>query len=232
MRLFFTYVLLFTFSPIILFSQTTLKAKKDSCLVEVTVSDIKDKPIILADLIVITNPQKDVVKVKTDRKGKAYFLLPQKGRQNFEFKIDYRGDKHEFDRLFKIPQDGDYYELEVKLKYEPKHIVLAEVQFETNKSDILASAHQELLDVVELMNLKTAMEIEVLGHTDSIGDKDKNIKLSLDRANAVKNYLVEQGVSSSRIKTSGHGPLIPIADNSTAEGRAINRRIEIKVIKE
>lgn len=213
-------------------AQKKLKPSNDSCLVEVTLTDIKNKPIILADLIVTTNPQKDIIKTRTDKRGKAYFLLPKKGRLTYEFKIDYRGDKYEFDKLFKIPQDEGAYELTASMKYEPKHIVLAEVQFESNKFDVLPSSHRELLDVVELMTLKTNMEIEVLGHTDSVGDIQKNIKLSLDRANAIKAYLVQQGIKETRIKTSGHGPLIPIADNLTPEGRAMNRRIEIKILKE
>ncbi len=209
-----------------------MKATLDSCVVEVKVADIKNKPIIFANLIITVNPTKDILKAKTDKHGIAWVKIPKKGRQTYEFKIDYRGDKFEFDRLFKIPQDAGEYDLSVSLRYEPKHMVLAEVQFETNKSDLKPTSYRELGDVIELMNLNSKMEIEILGHTDSIGDPQKNITLSLERANKIKQYLVQHGVNETRIVTSGHGPKIPIDDNLTEEGRSRNRRIEIKVIKE
>lgn len=213
-------------------AQKNLVPTLDSCLVEVTITDIKDRPIIFADLVVQTNPQRDLIKIKTDRKGKAQFLMPKKGRQTYEFKIDYRGDKHVFERKFKIPADEGEYELTAVLKYEPKHLVLPTAQFESNKSALLPSSHQELEDLIILMTQKPDMMIEVLGHTDSIGDLEKNIRLSMDRATSVKNYLVHGGISAERIKTSGHGPKIPIADNATPEGRQLNRRMEVKILKE
>lgn len=219
-------------SSTIVSAQTSLKATKDSCLVEATITDINNKPIILADLIITTKPQGDIIKTKTNRKGVAYFLIPKKGRLTYEFKIDYRGDKHVFDRKFKIPQDEGEYDLTAVLRYEPKHVVLAEAQFETNRSMLLPTSHRELQDVVLMMNQKPSMQIEVLGHTDSIGDIQKNIQLSIDRANAVKDFLVKEGISSDRIKTSGHGPKIPIGDNATPEGRQMNRRIEVKIVSQ
>ena len=65
------------------------------------------------------------------------------------------------------------------------------------------------------------------GHTDSTGGEDFNIVLSEKRAQAVKEYLVMRGISADRITTVGAGPSRPIADNSTKEGRAMNRRVEI-----
>lgn len=214
------------------YSQTKLLPTADSCLVEVTITDMKLKPVILADLWVYTNPQRDQIKTKTNRQGKAFFLIPKKNRLTYEFKIDYRGDKHVFEKKFKIPADEGEYELTAVLRYEPKHIVLAEAQFQTNKSTLLPSSHQELENLELLLTQKPNMEIEVLGHTDSIGDLQKNIQLSLDRANAVKDFLVKGGIETSRIQVSGHGPKIPIGDNTTPEGRQINRRIEVRVIKE
>jgi outer membrane protein OmpA-like peptidoglycan-associated protein len=67
-----------------------------------------------------------------------------------------------------------------------------------------------------------------VGHTDNQGNKAKNKQLSADRAEAVKNFLVEKGISESRITTSGMGDSKPVASNKTPEGRAQNRRIEFK----
>ena len=71
--------------------------------------------------------------------------------------------------------------------------------------------------------------IEVAGHTDATGDEDMNLTLSNTRANAVRDYLVKQGVSSTLLSAKGYGELAPLADNSTAEGRAQNRRIQFDI---
>lgn len=72
-------------------------------------------------------------------------------------------------------------------------------------------------------------KIMLIGHTDSSGNRQANIQLSLDRANAVRNYLVSKNISADSMTVKGLGPDQPIADNTTAEGRARNRRIEFKL---
>lgn len=71
--------------------------------------------------------------------------------------------------------------------------------------------------------------IDVYGHTDSTGSDSYNMDLSKRRADAVARYLISQGVNSARIQTQGMGESYPIADNTTEEGRALNRRVEIKI---
>lgn len=68
--------------------------------------------------------------------------------------------------------------------------------------------------------------IEIIGHTDNVGSATANLKLSQDRANSVKAYLVSKGIDGTRLQAIGKGMTEPIADNSTAEGRAANRRVE------
>ncbi len=71
--------------------------------------------------------------------------------------------------------------------------------------------------------------IDVMGHTDSTGSDQYNLELSKRRADAVGNYLIMRGVSNARVETIGYGEQYPVADNSTPEGRARNRRVEIKI---
>jgi OOP family OmpA-OmpF porin len=75
------------------------------------------------------------------------------------------------------------------------------------------------------------MKVEIQGHTDSRGKHDYNVGLSQRRAETVKAYLVTKGVDSERIVPRGYGPDRPIATNSSARGRAINRRVEFKPIR-
>jgi outer membrane protein OmpA-like peptidoglycan-associated protein len=74
------------------------------------------------------------------------------------------------------------------------------------------------------------MEIEISGHTDNTGTAEYNKKLSENRAFAVESYLIDQGIVKKRITSKGYGNTQPLADNTSEEGRALNRRTEFKVI--
>jgi outer membrane protein OmpA-like peptidoglycan-associated protein len=74
------------------------------------------------------------------------------------------------------------------------------------------------------------MKIEIGGHTDNTGDKAKNKTLSMNRAKAVKDYLVSKGIDATRLTAVGYGDSAPVADNGTPEGRAQNRRTVFKVL--
>lgn len=103
-----------------------------------------------------------------------------------------------------------------------------QVLFLTGKDTLLPAAREKLAEVAAvLVNSANDRKIIIEGHTDSQGAADKNQKLSERRAESVKEYLVSQGVPSDRIITVGKGETQPIADNSTPEGRANNRRVEI-----
>jgi OOP family OmpA-OmpF porin len=97
-------------------------------------------------------------------------------------------------------------------------------------SDVVHLEGRQLLDeVVEISKLCPDVAVEVSGHTDAVGDKDYNIGLSERRADAVVSYLTGAGIDAGRLSAVGLGFSQPIADNSTEEGRAQNRRIEFRV---
>ena len=79
----------------------------------------------------------------------------------------------------------------------------------------------------QIMRASPTMRVVVEGHTDSVGSHDYNMKLSERRANAARDYMVEKGISASRIKTAWYGETRPVASNATAAGRAKNRRVDI-----
>jgi len=108
-------------------------------------------------------------------------------------------------------------------------IKLDRVFFETAKWALLPESHEQLDELLTLMNEYPSMEIEIHGHTDSRGDNDYNQNLSENRTRSVFEYLVEQGVSDSRMKYIGYGEKKPIADNKYSEGRQMNRRVEFVV---
>lgn len=100
------------------------------------------------------------------------------------------------------------------------------VEFETGSATLKASSTATLDKVAALMSKYSAYKLSIKGHTDSAGDFDKNIILSDQRARAAKDYLISKGISSSRIKSKGFGPRIPVDTNDTPQGRQNNRRVE------
>ena len=109
----------------------------------------------------------------------------------------------------------------------PKKVfVLEGVNFESGKATITQDSYVSLMKVVDIMEAFAETTFEIVGHTDNVGIKEKNMQLSADRAAAVKNFLVEKGIAESRMVTSGKGDTQPVASNKTPEGRAQNRRIE------
>ena len=101
------------------------------------------------------------------------------------------------------------------------------VTFATNSSDISANFYRVLDSVALVLNEFDKTYVDVVGHTDSTGSQEYNQQLSERRANSVSRYLSSQKVLSERMLTRGMGPNSPIASNDTAEGRALNRRVEI-----
>ena len=103
------------------------------------------------------------------------------------------------------------------------------VTFATDSSNISANFYQVLDSVALVINKFEKTYVDVVGHTDSTGSRDYNQRLSVARASSVARYLESQKVLPQRIVTSGMGPDVPIASNETPEGRALNRRVEIKL---
>jgi len=104
------------------------------------------------------------------------------------------------------------------------------VFFRTNESNLLKQSTSDLDRVVDFLQANTGITIELAGHTDNTGDPNEALSLSLARAQAVKSYLVGNRIRADRIRVVGYGTTQPIADNATEEGRALNRRVEMRVI--
>ncbi len=113
---------------------------------------------------------------------------------------------------------------------EGASITLNNLFFDVNSSVFYKESIPELNRLVQTLKIYSNMKIQINGHTDSNGGENANKKLSESRANSVSDFLVQNNVSSDRIKTMGYGESKPIADNTTEEGRRINRRVEFQVL--
>ena len=125
---------------------------------------------------------------------------------------------------------------DIKKIYEIQHLIrgliirLNNVRFARGKSELLTSSYSHLQILVDIMKDNPSVKIEISGHTDSKGGPKANLKLSKERAEVIKAYLGQRHIRGLRIKTVGYGGGKPLANNSTEEGRMLNRRVEFKVI--
>ncbi|MDC0720950.1 OmpA family protein [Nannocystis bainbridge] len=110
--------------------------------------------------------------------------------------------------------------------------VIKGIFFDLGKATIKPTSKKTMDGTVQVLKDFPSIRVEIVGHTDNTGSRDVNLDLSRQRAESVREYLVAQGIAADRIQTRGAGPDEPIADNKTAKGRAVNRRIEYKVITE
>jgi len=111
-----------------------------------------------------------------------------------------------------------------------KKIVLRGVNFDFDKATIRKDAAPVLDEAVATLKEASGLNVSVEGHTDSMGSDEYNEKLSQRRAGAVRDYLADHGVSASRMTVQGFGESKPVASNDTDEGRAQNRRVELRVL--
>ena len=127
------------------------------------------------------------------------------------------------------------------LELDERDLVMAPIQkgtsvtinnlfFELNKAALQPESESELKRIVSVLKENMNLVIEISGHTDNTGSDEINQKLSLDRADAVKAYLLGAGIKTERIKTKGYGSKKPKASNDTEEGRQINRRVDIEIL--
>ena len=128
-----------------------------------------------------------------------------------------------------------YEEIERDLYLAPvkvgQTIRLNNIFFEFGKATLLAESYPELKRVADLLNGNSSIKIELSGHTDNVGSDAANQQLSQDRAQSCVDYLGSLGIEGSRVVVKGYGETQPVATNDTDEGRALNRRVEFKVLE-
>ncbi|MEM9172949.1 MAG: OmpA family protein, partial [Pseudomonadota bacterium] len=110
-------------------------------------------------------------------------------------------------------------------------IELPGVNFATNSDELLGGSEQVLRDAAATLQKNNDLIVEIAGHTDSDGAAEYNASLSERRARSVRNFLVENGANGANLTVRGYGEAQPIADNSTVEGKAANRRVELRLLQ-
>lgn len=207
-----------------------LKPTENEALLKIIVTNAKGKPHVGATVIVLDSLKNKSYTGITNDKGRIDLLVPK----NATYKIRYKNYSIDVDYgTIDMPGTNGMIQFDLTLQYEPaKTYVLKDLLFDTGMATIKSNSYKVLDDLAELLINKKSMIIEIDGHTDNVGNADDNLKLSQNRANTVRNYLIKKGVEPNRITALGFGDTKPIADNATQQGKQLNRRTEVKILKE
>ena len=172
-----------------------------------------------------------ISRVQTDETGNYLITLP--AGKDYAFNVNRRGYLFYSDNYsLKDKSPDSTYEKNISLQPIEVNaaIVLKNIFFDYNRYDLKPQSQVELDKVVQLLQDNPTVKIQIEGYTDNIGNAADNLKLSQNRAKAVINYLVKKNISITRLTAKGFGAAKPIAGNETEEGRAQNRRTELKVV--
>jgi outer membrane protein OmpA-like peptidoglycan-associated protein len=107
------------------------------------------------------------------------------------------------------------------------HVAVEGIYFDTGKADLKPDSARAIGEMTKLLKSDPGLKVYVVGHTDTVGNLDANLKLSQARADAVVSSLVSGGIAAGRLRAFGNGPFAPVGSNATEEGRARNRRVEL-----
>jgi outer membrane protein OmpA-like peptidoglycan-associated protein/tetratricopeptide (TPR) repeat protein len=172
-----------------------------------------------------------ITKIQTDETG--HYLVTLSLGKDYAFTINRKGYLFYSDNFLMsgLPHDTTY---EKNIALQPieanASVVLNNIFFDVNKSELKPASQAELDMLVLLLNENPTVKIEISGHTDNAGKPADNLVLSNNRAKAVVNYLVSKNIAPARLVAKGYGETKPVADNKTEQGKALNRRTEMKVI--
>jgi outer membrane protein OmpA-like peptidoglycan-associated protein len=175
--------------------------------------------------------QETISKVQTDEYGNYMITLPI--GKDYAFNVNRNGYLFYSDNFSMSQRSADStYEKNIALQPLEANasIILNNIFFESKKYDLQPKSQTELDKVVQLLKDNPTVKIEISGHTDNVGKPADNIALSNNRAKSVVNYIISKGISAQRLAAKGYGETKPVADNKTEEGKAKNRRTELRVI--
>lgn len=215
--------------------KTEPKAEPQPIKYVVTVTDAATKAPL--DAKVRMRGTKDNVVLGASSEGKGIFAFKVTSTSPKDYQLSVEKEGYAFENL-KVSLPGISAEAKTinrsvamrKLSVGVRG-VLRNIYFDFGMATFKTESYAELNKLESMMKQNEALRVEISGHTDNVGDKIHNQKLSLKRANAVKNFLVSKNIDPRRITTAGYGSTRPLASNDDEiDGRELNRRVEFKVL--
>ncbi len=199
------------------------------------VSNAKTGAKVAADIRVVNLENGETIANTSSDKQSGEYIVSLPALHNYAFLVTADGFLfHSQNQECPKGTDFNCKPIKIDIALQPieqgSRIALRNVFFETGRFDLLLESEYELNKVVELLEKNPTLSIELGGHTDNVGKPEANQKLSEQRAKAVMVYLTNKGIEPSRLSYKGYGESQPVAPNDTEEGRATNRRTEIKIL--
>jgi outer membrane protein OmpA-like peptidoglycan-associated protein len=198
----------------------------------IAVSDEETGAPLVADIEVIEGEkhQKIVPETVAGVPG-SYSILLREGKL---YGINVRGPKgfafHH--TAIDLGSDPKLKQLDIRLKPLKTKIPikLNNINFEYNSADLIESSYEELIRLIQLINDNPDIKVEIMAHTDDLGSDQYNTVLAEKRAASVVAYMIRNGVANNRLFSKGYGENVPLVPNTSEENRAINRRVEMRIL--
>jgi OOP family OmpA-OmpF porin len=207
-----------------------LKATEDLALLKVIVVNADGKPQEGEKASFVAGKGGKVYSGITNAEGQFKILVPEGDKYRVKYQ-DFADDKDY--KTLDMPNKPGTINFTFTIKILRDQVTrLENVTFESGKASLRPESNKALNDLAEFMTRKKNMKIEIAGHTDNVGDKDANQKLSQERAASVRSYLIKKGISAERVTAKGYGDTQPMTDNNTPEGKQKNRRTELRILGE
>ena len=220
-----TIALLLIFLSFWGYSQT-LKPTETKALLNILVTDLdgfpRNKELVIAEDVI----SQTEYTARTEENGRCGILVP-KGKK---YKIKYidlieKTNYSDFD----VPSKFGLMSFNIQIKFEPsKKMDVKGVDFKKNTANLTMQATDVLDTIAEILK-NNKLKIEIVSHTDNSLSKEEALKLTLKRANVIKDYFVSKGVAKSKLMVKGVGFSEPVNDNKTIESKSKNNRIEFRI---
>ncbi len=198
----------------------------------VTDAFAQERTFLEAQIEITDNATGKVISVLNSNAATGKFLIPLPSGKDYGLAVKKEGYLFHSEN-FNIPATTEYQEIELDIKLmqikKDSKIVLRNVFFEYGSAKLDPKSYTELDNLIKILTDNPNMIIEIGGHTDNSGSRTFNQKLSESRAQSVVNYLAKS-IPMTRLQYKGYAFDIPVADNATEEGRALNRRVEFKIL--
>ena len=200
--------------------------------VEVTITDLKGNPKKGEEVLFRSEKTGKVISLISGTGGKIKTTVPPGDTYTVSLKCI--SDTTKYYQLT-IPglADDEYFSepFWVNIKFElARSYRLDNVHVDVDKATLRLEPYKQLTQLLEFLQRQPDTKVEIAGHTDNTGGDTHNLKLSQDRANTIRSYLLNKGIKATQVTAKGYGSSLPVADNNTEDGRQLNRRTEVRIL--
>jgi outer membrane protein OmpA-like peptidoglycan-associated protein len=211
-----------------------LRPQRNALLKGVVVDKETQKPVAATVSITDLSTKNEIASIQANPGDGFYSIVLTEG-VNYDISVSQKGYSF-YSTQLNLTKIDRYSEIEKRIELVPlkanAKFSLNNVNFDTNSSVIKETFYPELDRVIKLMKENPSLVVEISAHTDNVGDVNSNLTLSQQRAASVLKYLTSKGLDAKRLVAKGYGMSQPLVPNTSDANRALNRRVEFKVIKQ